>query len=275
MPVQGSLVVIVALLSAVVGCGIDGAATPPEAEMDEAEVTSTRWFDCNASDHNDQLQRVEVGMSATKLQLTDVSKDSAPPDEGTLDRNYNPTPAYAGAIRFRGFPKLVDLWDEVASVDVIVSTEIQNSAAQGKIWMRTAGGGGGGTTSYWCKSKPKKFTVDTSRRSRLACNLKLLCVDDNPPGSTCLDAAFINQSTDSGATLRTTYLDHFGVHVEVRQVNVGASTHLDRTTRTFEAAWGGHQVEVTDRAGVTYVGTFKLPDGRATEAQCNDLAMFD
>lgn len=77
------------------------------------------------------------------------------------------------------------------------------------------------------------------------------------------------------ARLELTYLEHFGVNVQRRQETAGASTDLDRTTKKLGAKWGPNTLQLTHRGGVTYVGTFKLPDGRTTEAQCNDLAMFD
>jgi len=107
------------------------------------------------------------------------------------------------------------------------------------------------------------------------CDLRLVCTNDNPPGDTCLGSAFINEVSAGKSTLRTTYLDHFGVHVQERRVNVGDSTTMSRTTRTFKGEWAGHKLEVTYRGGVTYLGKLTLPDGRTTDAQCNDLAMFD
>jgi hypothetical protein len=261
----------------VVGCAGTVADDGGDVGVGEAAATTMRWYDCNtsSSDIGDQTKRLEVGISPTTLKVVDVSKDAAPPDSGTIDPSYRPTPSFAGAVRYSGFPNLVALWSDVGSVDLIVSKELQENPTQGKIWLRTAGSGGGGSTSYFCRSKAKPFTVESSRRSRLACNLHLVCTDDNPPGETCLDSAFINQTSAAGATLRTKYLDHFGVHVQERQVNVGPSSALARTGSSFSAAWAGNKLDLTYRAGVTYVGTFKLPDGRSTEAQCNDLAMFD
>ena len=56
---------------------------------------------------------------------------------------------------------------------------------------------------------------------------------------------------------------------------MGASADLDRTTKKLDANWGKHALQLTHRGGVTYTGTFKLPDGRSSEVHCNDLAMFD
>jgi hypothetical protein len=270
-----TFVVVAAVASStwLVGCAGDPVGEDVTGN-DTAAATSLKYYDCSTSEDLDQVKRLEVGINETTFELTDVSKDAAPPDKGRIDPSYRPTPAYEGAIRYSGFPKLVELWDEVGSVDLIVSKEVQNSR-QGKIWMRTAGGSGGGTTPYFCKPKASKYTVDVDRRSRLLCDLKLVCTHDNPPGDTCLTEAFINQNRDDSSTLRTTYLDHFGVHARERRVNVGVSSSMDRSTRKWSGEWAGHKLDVTYRGGVTYVGTFTLPDGRSTEAQCNDLAMFD
>lgn len=262
-------------LVAVVGCAAPEADGETSPGSGEAALTEMKYYDCSGGGDS-QMSHVEIGINDTTLSVTDLSKDAAPPDSGRIDRDYRPTSAtYRDAIRYSGYEALVRLWDEVGSVDMIVSKEIQRNAAQGKIWMRTAGGSGGATTSYWCKSKPSKLTVDTNRRSRLMCDFKLVCTHDNPPGDTCLDSAFINQTSAGGSTLRTSYYDHFGVHAQERRESIGASSSMERSASSFSGEWSGHRLSLEYRGGVTYVGTFTLPDGRSTSAQCNDLAMLD
>src|SRR5262249_896166 len=149
-----------------------------------------------------QMKRIEVGMSPSTMRVIDLSKDAAPPDTGKFDPMYRPTPAFAGMIRYKGFDILEGIFSEVTDFTFIVSKEIQNNRSQGKIFNRSAGPEGGGTSSYFCRTKDKPMAVDTSRRARFACNLKLTCTHDNPPGDTCLDSAFINQNTANGATMK-------------------------------------------------------------------------
>lgn len=255
--------------------GAPGEEVTPVGE-DEAAVTSTKFYDCNGGDRDSNLNHLEVALSATRLSITDLSKDAMVPDTGELDRSYTPSASYAGAIRFEGFDKLVDeMPSDVAHLEIIVSKELKAKAASGKLWIRTSGSGGD-STQYYCKTKAEKLKVKTSLESRLACELdKLVCQTDNPPGDTCLGDLFINQTATGSATLRLTYLDHFGVRATTRNVSVGASTDLSRSTRAFHGEWGGHDVSLKYRGGITYTGKVKLPDGRSQTVKCNDLAMLD
>jgi hypothetical protein len=269
------------VLASAPGCAADpgdsDTADEGESETEEAALASMRYYDCRGgSDNGDTLARIEIGLSATRLAVNDVSRDAAVPDIGKVDRAYRPGPAYTGAIRFSGLSKLGDsLSSDVAHVEIIVSKELKARAARGKMWIRTSGSGGD-SSSYWCNSKPSKLTVDVSRRSRLACSLSpIICTNDNPPGDTCLADLFVNQTSAGGASLRLTYLDHFGVRATPREQSLGASSALARTTKRVNGTWADHELKLTYRGGVTYVGTFDLPDGRSSKVRCNDLAMFD
>jgi hypothetical protein len=264
-----------------IACSADAGeplAPGEEIETDEAAATAMKYYDCRTTfdDGSDRLTRMEVGFSATRMTVTDISKNAAPQDTGgRIDRGYQPSPQYAGAIRYQGFSVLEDnLSSDVAHVEFIVSPQIKQREAQGKIWIRTSGSGGG-SASYFCRSKPAKLSVETSRKARLACDLRLVCTDDNPPGETCLSEAFVNQTASSSATLRLAYLDHFGVFAQRRNVQLGASADLSRTTRKLSGGWGDYELKLDHRAGITYTGSIKLPDGRTSAAQCNDLAMLD
>jgi hypothetical protein len=149
--------------------------------------------------------------------------------------------------------------------------------ATGKFWIRTSGSGGG-STSYRCTAKPAKLTVDVAKKARLSCELsRLSCTDENPPGRTCLDSLFVNQTSESDATLKVTYLDHFGVNARQRRVALGPSSSLVRSASTVEASWSshGHELKLGYRGGITYTGTFTIPNGGPQAVQCNDLAMLD
>jgi hypothetical protein len=272
---QSTLFVALVSSAWLVGCAAEPSDTSDEAGSSEAAATSMKFYDCNGGDDGaDQMNRIEIGLTTTAFEVTDVSKNAAPPSKGSIDRDYHPSAAYAGAVRYAGFRELAEIWSDVGTVEFVVSPQVQENAATGKVWMRTAGGGGG-TTAFWCKSKAKKFAPETARRARLMCDFKLICTEDNPPGRTCLSEAFISQTSANASTLRTSYYDHFGVHAQERRENIGASSSMDRNTRRVTGEWSGHKLDVTYRGGVTYLGTFTLPDGRSTEAQCNDLAMFD
>jgi hypothetical protein len=251
------------------------AAEAPVGE-DESAVTATKFYDCNGGDRDSNLHHLEVGLSSKKLSITDLSKDAMVPDVGELDASYAPGPSYTGAIRFGGWQKLLDeMPSDVAHIEVIVSKELKAKNASGKLWIRTSGSGGD-STQYFCKAKAAKLQVSTSVKSRLSCELdKLICQNDNPPGDTCLGDLFVNQTAAGSATLRLTYLDHFGVRATTRNVNVGASTDLSRTTRKVEGEWGDHELSLTYRGGITYTGKITLPDGRSEGVKCNDLAMLD
>jgi hypothetical protein len=271
------------VLASAPGCAADADANASEQadegeiETDEAALAAMSYYDCRGGEPGiDTLARIEIGLSTTRLAVTDLSKDAAVPDIGKLDRSYRPGPTYTGAIRFASLSKLEDSFSsDVAHVEIIVSKELKAKAAQGKMWIRTSGSGGD-SDSYWCKSKPKKLSVDASRKARLACSFSpIICTNDNPPGDTCLADLFVNQTSADGATLKLMYLDHFGVRATPRSQQVGASSALARTTKKIDASWGDNELKLTHRGGVTYVGTFELPDGRSSKVQCNDLAMFD
>lgn len=243
-----------ALLLSVVPCSVlacvsDPSGEPgPATESSQADVTAARYFDCRGYEDTDQI-----------------------------DPSYRPTSAtYQGATRFTGYQEITERWSSGGNAEFIVSREITGGAAQGKIWMRTSASDGGGTTSFSCTSKAEPFAPDTAVRARLLCGLDhIVCDDDNPPGSTCLVDLFVNQTSTSRSTLRKTYSDHFGVHVQERREEVGASGAMTRDARSLSAEWAGHRLDVQYRARVTYVGTFTLPDGRSEQAKCNDLAMVD
>jgi hypothetical protein len=253
----------------------DAGEAAPIGE-DEAAVTATKFYDCNGGEQGSNLTHLEVGLSSKKLSITDLSKDAMSPDVGELDADYNPSPSYAGAIRFGGWSKLLDeMPSDVGHIEVIVSKELKAKAATGKLWIRTSGSGGD-STQYYCKAKADRLKVSTALKSRLACELDhLICQNDNPPGDTCLGDLFVNQTASGSATLRLTYLDHFGVRATKRNVNVGASTELSRTTRKVTGEWGDHELSLTYRGGITYTGKIKLPDGRSEGVKCNDLSMLD
>ena len=272
-----------ALLSFSLGVlALSGCSAPTEESEaspvgdDESAISATKFYDCNGGERDASLTHLEVGLSSKKLYLTDLSKDAMAPDVGELDASYAPTPSYAGAIRFDGWSKLLEeMSSDVAHIEVIVSKELKAKGATGKLWIRTSGSGGD-STQYYCKAKAQKLKVSTAVKSRLACELDhLICQNDNPPGDTCLGDLFVNQTAAGSATLRLTYLDHFGVRATTRNVNVGASTDLTRTTRKFAGEWGAHDLSLTYRGGITYTGKIKLPDGRSETVKCNDLAMLD
>lgn len=78
-------------------------ASPEGVESDEGALTAMHYYECRSSFSDDMLTRVEVGIGASKIEFTDLSKDAAPPDTGRLDPSYRPTPTFTGAIRFDGF----------------------------------------------------------------------------------------------------------------------------------------------------------------------------
>jgi hypothetical protein len=164
---------------------------------------------------------------------------------------------------------------EVSRGDIIVTKEFQANPEHARLLLREAGPEGGGNEAFNCKPKAKKLAVETSKHARLACSVSLECTNDNPPGQTCLDSAFVNQTSNDSATLRVQFLDHFGVHADVRKEEVGASNELHRTATTIKAEWQGHPLDLKYRAGVTYEGTLKMPNGAEAKAKCNDLAMLD
>ena len=264
-----------------VGCAAsseDGASAPNEStDATEADLTAMKWFDCNDgfSNNPDQMSHVEMGYSKSKLTVTDLSKDALPSATGTSDHDYHPTSAtYAGTVRYTGFDAIEKEWSPT-SVAFLVSKEIQDGKSAGKVWLRSQAPDGGGTSSYWCKVKAGPIKVKTSTKARFACELGLLCKDDNPPGSTCLDSAFIQQTDAKTAKMRVEYLDHFGVHVVERKVELGSDDTVDRDAKSFKANVDGNEIDLKYRSGITYTGEFTLADGRKTKATCNDLAMLD
>ncbi|MFO0668030.1 MAG: hypothetical protein U0235_00195 [Polyangiaceae bacterium] len=271
-----------AILSlAAVACGgaTSGAdnGSPPESE-DELATGKAALYDCHGgggSGNSDSLVRFELLLGKSNAKITDLSKEAVAPGTGKIDSSYAPSSSeYKDATRFVGFDT-IDVADDVARIDLMVSKEIRESAASGRIWLRLSGPEGGSKWTYTCNKKAKPIAVDTSVKSRLSCSLlPMMCTDDNPPGQTCLSDAFVNQKDDDAADMRFTYLDHFGVHVVERKDQVGASSALSRSKTSFTGKWDKTELKLDYRAGITYTGTLKV-DGKSTKVKCNDLAMLD
>lgn len=258
-----------------VGCA---AETTPDEGTSAAAVSATTFYDCSGAFGDDSLSRLEIGITDERLSITDLSKDAMPPDTGSFDPDFNPTPAFAGAVRYQGFPVIHDEFSgsDVAHFEVVVTKDIVARKSSGKIFFRTSGSGGD-STAYNCKAKDAPVAVDPARRARLACSLdRLICKDDNPPGETCLGDLFVNQVSAGKATMRLTFMEHFGVSIVERKDQLGESETLKRTATGFSGAWkDGTKLDLTYRAGVTYTGTYTSKDGEAGTLKCNDLAMFD
>ena len=112
-------------------------------------------------------------------------------------------------------------------------------------------------------------------KARLACSLDHLVCNSGPaPGDSCLADAFLMQGA-SDASLRLSWLDHFGVRATERREPLGASTTFSRRATRITGNWAGTKMALRYRAGVTYVGRITLADGRSETIQCNDLSMFD
>lgn len=257
------------------GVGCSGADAQP-ADPEEDEVTATRFYDCRAN--GDALvTRMELALGKNKAKVTDLGKGAAPPDDGTKDPSYKPSsPEYKDTTRFAGYDKIADTTHgEIGSMFLLVSPELMAKAASGKVWFRESGPEGGGTERYTCTSKPKALTVDTGLKARLLCDLdQIACGAGAPPGQTCLSDLFVQQ-TDGGATMRLTWLDHFGVNAKERKESLGDSSQLSRTKTGFHAKWSGGELDLDYRAGVTYKGTFKPAGGKVSNVTCSDMAMLD
>ena len=241
------------------------------------DVTAAAYYDCRSSFSDDTLNHFEISLGAGSLAVTDLSKEAAPPDMGKLDASYRPTATYAGYVRYSGYEKLGSQFSDSIGIDMLASKELQAHAAKGTLAIRSSGADGGGTSRATCTAKAKPLTVDVGRKARLSCSLaKSICVDDNPPGSTCLFDLFVNQTGADVATLKRTYLDHFGVRVVERPVAVGASATLRRTADQVAATWpDGTSLTLGLRGGLTYTGSYGDAGGEKRDVQCNDLAMLD
>lgn len=271
-----STIPLCAWLAACGGEAQDSVPVPTGATEDELGTRGTRYYDCRGDDDT-SLTRFELQYSTNKVKIVDISKDAAAPGTGVLDPDYRPTSAsYQGASLFEGFGDMLrTMSGDAHAVSLIVSKALKDGEDHKRVWLRYTGGGAS-TFGYVChrKTAPLKVALDT--RARLACSLsKVACTDDRPPGSTCLFDAFVKQTDDEAATLSLTWTDHFGVNVRDRKENVGASSAFSRTKTKIKGTFEGHQLDLEYRAGVTYLGKLKLPDGRSGEASCSDLAMLD
>ena len=258
------------------GAPISGQPDDNES-LDELRDGAARIYDCRGENNDSTLGRFELVLSGNKAKVTSLSKNAAAPGDGTVDPDYRPTSAsYQGGARYVGFDKIRESMaaSDFGSLELIISKDLKNGQDHKRAWIRYAGGGAT-TEGFVCHKRPARFTVDLDRRSRLQCDAKLLCTEDNPPGSTCLSEIFVKQTENDKATLRLTYLDHFGVRATDRKENIGDSTELSRTKSKVDAKFGGHELDLKYRAGITYLGKIKLPDGRSTDLDCNDLAMLD
>jgi hypothetical protein len=269
------------LASALTGCASsesrdDGAPIADDVEATESELQSMKYFDCNALGSIDSFSRFELGVSASKVVATDLSKNAMPSGMGTLDPSFRPTSSsLAGASRFKGFATILEgSPSDATGVEVLISPDVRALKASGRAWIRWNSGSGPATEGYICKAKAERLTVNTATNARVACNLnRIECKNDNPPGETCLAGAFISQSS-SGTTLKLKYYDHFGVNAVERSVAKGSSTGFTRTKKALSGNWSSEALDLTYRAGITYVGKLKV-DGKAVSVQCNDLSMLD
>ncbi|MFO0665484.1 MAG: hypothetical protein U0174_16125 [Polyangiaceae bacterium] len=258
--------------AAVPACAVE---TEDQTESTEDELASMKYYMCTSSYRDATITQLELGISASKISVTDLSKDALVADTGTLVANYRPTsPQYQGGAMYSGFRKLQDEMDQ--NVDFILSKELKAKAASAKLYMRTQASDGGGTQAFWCKSKPKKLTVNPNQMGRIACSLEgAIRVDGPPPGETALFDVFLYQHDTETSKITFTYLDHFGVRATERKESISASTSFNRTSKKITGAWGKNKIDLTYRAGITYTGTFKLEDGQVAKVKCNDLAMLD
>jgi len=257
---------------------LPGQASGGESE-DELREGATRVYDCRGEDQDSTLGRFELVLSNrnAKAKVTSISKNAAAPGDGTIDPDYRPVSAsYQGGARYTGFEKIRESMSasDFGSLELIISKELKEGGDRKRAWIRYTGGGAT-TEGFVCHKRAAPFAVEVARKARLQCESELLCTDDNPPGSTCLSEIFVKQTEDDKATLRLTYLDHFGVNVRERQENIGDSTELARTKTKVDAKFGEHEIELKYRAGITYLGKLKMPDGRTAKLDCNDLAMLD
>jgi hypothetical protein len=259
-----------------VGCAADTTEIPaaePETGED-AEIKAMKFFDCHGGSNDGNMNHLELGVGGGKARVTDLSKDAAVQDTGNSDPSYKPNSAeYKDSTRYLGFDKTVkSIGGDVADLQLMTSKEIE-AGQSGKAWIRMAGPEGGGTTRYTCTKKTKALAVDTKIASRLVCSLdKLACHKGAPPGDTCLADVLVMQSGGS-ASLRVTWLDHFGVNVKERKESLG-NAPLSRTKTTAKGTWGTDALSLKYRAGITYTGTFE-DAGNKSPITCNDLAMLD
>src|SRR5262245_7120633 len=111
------------VVSALPACGgSEGGSSPAPDSEDELRQTSTglQMYDCG-TDEDDGLTRFQLGLKASKAEITDLSKEAKPPGSGTPDADYHPTAAsYVGSVKYSGF-------DEMSSdsVELIVSKELK------------------------------------------------------------------------------------------------------------------------------------------------------
>lgn len=257
------------------GCAASSAEEP--AASGEQDLTAPAYYDCRSSFSDEQLARFEIAITDRTLDVVDLSKDAVEPDTGSIDPSYRPGSSYAGYVRYSGYAKISKGFASYTTIDMLASKELQARAPKAQLAIRSQASDGGGTNRATCTAKAKKLAVDPARKARLNCSLgQSICTDGNPPGSTCLFDMFVNQTSPSAATLKLTYLDHFGVHVSERPVSIGASTSLARTETHAEASWAdGTGVSLDLRGGITYTGTYTDKSGEKRPLQCNDLAMLD
>lgn len=263
--------------AAVPACAVDATeATGDDTEVTEDELATMKYYDCRNNRSDGFMARLELGLGAKKIQVTDISAEPVRPDSGKIDPSYRPTsPQYQGSTRFVGFKKLSDDLD--VSADFILSKELKANASAAKMWLRTTSSEGGGTDTFWCKAKPKALKVNTAQMGRFACSLTrgIDVAGGPPPGVTGLYDLFLYQHTTDNSKLTLTYLDHFGVRATERKESISSADAFNRTTKKLTGTWGKNKLDVTYRGGITYEGRFKYQDGQSTGVLCNDLSMLD
>lgn len=272
-----ALVCLLLAAAAAPACAVETADDSDDAlGASEDELATMSYYTCTSGNRDSNVQSLELGIGASKISVTDLSKDAMVPDTGTLVSNYRPTSAtYQGGAMYSNFKKLQAEMHQ--NVDFILSKELKAKAAAAKLYLRTQDGEGGGTQSFWCKSKPKRLTVNTNQMGRFACSLQpgLAIAGGPPPGETQLYDLFMFQQQTDYSNLSLTYLDHFGVNVRERKETLTSVDAFHRTTKKLTGTWGKNKMDLTYRAGITYTGTFKYQDGQSTKVMCNDLSMLD
>jgi len=104
VPALFALAVVAAPVLVACGGSESGNGPDPGSE-DELRRTSSngKIYDCR-TDEDDGLTRFQLSLSASKAEMTDLSKNANPPASGTPDSDYHPTAdSYAGSVKYSGF----------------------------------------------------------------------------------------------------------------------------------------------------------------------------
>jgi hypothetical protein len=290
---------ILMLLPLALGCA-DDAADDQVEEPTDSEVADlvgpAHWYECvdaafwgtDPRHQSSFLNRIEVGVGAAKLLLTNLALDTngAPPDIGVLlpASVYPPAkqtfPVSEGVVGYDGFAKLgkASWMDPISGYTVALSSAIRDGAAAGAVWVYPKGWPAPILRAeYKCSAKPGRLAPSLAKNAELECTAYPQAVESEKT-SVALREIRVRQTATSqasfaGETERLTVVGFLKVDRKVTKLAFGSATSFSRSTSRIRAKWGSTSLSVDYTGGLVYRGKV-VHGGNTFPVSCNDRAML-